>query len=242
MDNRQQGSVLLMLIAAMLILLSAGTALVELFGTQRMATVDKIESAQSFWSAEAGAWHAAQTGAEISTAVDFAGTTYTVTKSGDDYTSTAERNGTIRVVTATLAAPTEEEDEEESSGTLLDESASAATAYQHDDDHFHVDLVSIASNDLEIESIELNADNSPPNLKEFKLDNKKIIEDVDEELPTGVVTLNDGSSSDRTIEAGDDPEARIRFKDDFDEGTTEFTLTVHFTDGSSDAIDFSVTW
>lgn len=128
------------------------------------------------------------------------------------------------------------------SSNIFDEVASAATAYDHNDDHFHMDLVSIFSSDLEIESFEITADGSPPNLKEVKLDNHKLITDMDVELPTGVVALNDGSTSERTIDAGDDPEVRIKFKDDFDEGTTTFTLVVHFTDGSSDSITFSVSF
>jgi len=152
---------------------------------------------------------------------------------------TGGRGGELTL--STLRARLSDEDDE-GSEELIDEAAAAATAYSHNDDHFHIDLVSLAGSDLEIESVELTANNSPPNLKEFKLDNHKIINNLDEELPTGVVTLNDGSTSDRTIEAGDDPEARIKFKDDFDEGTTEVTLTLHFTDGSSDSITFSVTF
>jgi len=144
---------------------------------------------------------------------------------------------TLSTLRARLADEEEEGDQE-----LIDETASAATAYSHNDDHFHIDLVSLASTDLEIESIELTANNSPPNFKEFKLDSHKIIKDLDVELPTGVVAVTDGSTSQRTIEAGDDPEARIKFKDDFDEGTTDVTLTLHFTDGSSDSISFSVTF
>ena len=132
-------------------------------------------------------------------------------------------------------------DPTESAGwNIFDEAAAAATAYIHNDDHFHVDLVSLWPSDLEIESIELSADNSPPNFKEFKLDSHKIIKDLDVELPTGIVAINAGNTSQRTLEAGDDPEARIKFKDDFDEGTTNITLVVHFTDGSSDSITFSV--
>jgi len=154
---------------------------------------------------------------------------------------TGGRGGELTLCTL-RARLIDEEEEEEEGGELIDEAASAATAYQHDDDHFHVDLVSIASTDLEIESVELSATGSPPNLKEFKLDGHKIIKNLDLELPTGVVALTSGSSSDRTIEAGDDPEARIKFKDDFDDGTTEVTLVLHFTDGSSDTITFSVTY
>lgn len=127
------------------------------------------------------------------------------------------------------------------SGELIDEAASAATAYDHDDDHFHIDLVSIASTDLEIASFELSATGDPPDLDEIKLDNHKILHNASVSLPTGLTALNHGTSAQRTIEAGDDPEARIKFDDDFDDDDTHtFTLVLHFTDGSSDSLSFTI--
>ena len=234
---------MLPLIAAMLILISAGAALTELLGAQRMRTVTSVQSAQAYWSADAGAWHSAQTGAGISTAVDFGGSTYTVTKNGDVFTSTATQNGTTRSVIATLESPEEDEDEEVVVETgLIDEAASAATAYQNGNDHFYIDLVSVASSDLEIEFIELSSDGSTPKLEEVELASSKILTHKNEALPTGVVSLNAGNGSERTIVAGDDPEARITFRKNFDPGTYQFTLVLYFMDGSSDSVGFSITW
>jgi hypothetical protein len=91
-------------VAAMLILLLAGVALAELFGAQRMQSVLAVESSQAFWIAEAGLWHAAHEDTDLSTPVAFASGTYTVTKSGDDYTSTGVRHNATREASFTFAA------------------------------------------------------------------------------------------------------------------------------------------
>jgi Tfp pilus assembly protein PilX len=99
----QRGSVLLPVIAAMLVLMLAGAALVEAFGAQRMQSAYTVESVQAYWAAEAGTWHAAniQQAIGIHPTVSFAGSTYTVTKTGDEYTATAIYNGrTTRTVVA----------------------------------------------------------------------------------------------------------------------------------------------
>jgi len=240
MTRSNRGSVLLPLIGALLLMLYAGTALTEVFSVQRMRAVNRVQSAQAYWVAEAGAWHAAQIGESISTPVSFGSGSYTVVRDGDRYVSLASRNGTRRVVSATLSRS--EELLEEDSGELLDEVASAASAYDHDEDHFHIDLYSLSDDDLQIASFELSANASTPDLEEIKLDNKKILSSASLSLPTGVTALNDGSDSERTIEALDAPQARIKFDDDFDDGTYTFTLVLTFTDGSSDSVTFSVSY
>ena len=103
-ERLRRGSALVPVVAAMLILLLAGISLSELFGAQRMQSVLAIESTQAFWIAEAGVWHAAWSGAEITTPLAFAGGTYAVAVSGNDYTSTGVRGQATRIVDRTLTA------------------------------------------------------------------------------------------------------------------------------------------
>jgi len=86
----------------MLILLLTGIALSELYGSQRMQAVLSVESTQAFWIAEAGIWHSAHQEFPITSPVAFASGTYTVVKSGNDYSATALRNNATRVVNVTL--------------------------------------------------------------------------------------------------------------------------------------------
>ena len=102
--NRESGSALVPVVSAMLILLIAGISLSELFGAQRMQSVLSIESTQAYWTAEAGIWHAAWAGADITTPTAFGGGTYTVSISGNDYTSTGIRGAATRTVDVTLDA------------------------------------------------------------------------------------------------------------------------------------------
>lgn len=239
---------LLPLIAGVLLLLYAGSTLTEMFSAQRMRAVHKVQSAQAFWTAEAGAWHSAQLGTSIETPVAFADGSYAVARAGDTYTALATRDGVRRLVTVELTRSEEvvggEEDEEEGGGgdDLIDNDASAATAEDYSDDTMRLDLVSVSDEDLEIASFELSAtgDDDLPQLKEFKLDGDKILNNARLSLPTGDTDLNHGSSSDRTIDALDDPDLKIKFRDEVDAGDYQVTLVLHFTDGSSDTVVFDV--
>lgn len=237
MGAREQGSVLLPLVAAMLILLSAGTALSELFADQRLATVSDVQSAQAYWAAEGGTWHAAQLSAAISTAEALSASSYTVTKTDEVYTATAVCSGVTRIVTRDVTTSISQS----SSSDVLDATASAATASQDDSDEVTLKLVSISGSDHEIETIALSADISTTDLKSCYLDSKKILEDH-ESLPTGALTAQNGSASDKTISAGDDPDFTIQFMDELAVGTYTFTLDLVFTDGSSDTVVFTVEW
>ena len=93
---------LLPVVAAMLILLLAGVGLVELSGAQTMQSVHTVEAVRAYWAAEAGLWHAAHEEAAIGTPVVYAGSSYTVTKSGNDYTATATHQNATKVLTFTF--------------------------------------------------------------------------------------------------------------------------------------------
>jgi Tfp pilus assembly protein PilX len=96
--NVRRGSVLVPIVAAMLILLLTGVALVELFAAQRMRSVIGIEGTRAYWIAEAGLWHAVYEDNELLTPVAFGGGAYTVARSGVDFTSTGTLGGATRVV------------------------------------------------------------------------------------------------------------------------------------------------
>jgi hypothetical protein len=226
----KQGSVLVPMIAAMLILLLTGVALTELFSAQRMKSVLAVQSTQAFWAAEAGIWHAAHEQAEITTPVAFAGSTYTVTKTGDEYTATSQVDQATRVVTLTML-----------SNDPLDEVASAATANANGEVKWTLDLVSISGSDVVLESFELSTTASSDEIFMIKYDGNKIWEDGGIALPTGVVNFNEGSTADRTIPAGSSLEWFGEFKGGVD-GAQPLTLVLHFTDSSTATINFTLNW
>lgn len=153
---------------------------------------------------------------------------------------TGGRGGSLTL--ATLRASLAEEEEEEAGSGGLDIEASEATAHIHNDSRFDIDLVNDSGGDLEIESYSLSADEDAPALKEIKLDNTKIVHNVDIDLPTGTQTPNTGSSSDATINDGDDPEMQLKFRDNFDDDEFTFTLTLNYVGGGSDTLTFTLDW
>ncbi|MFT5052295.1 MAG: hypothetical protein ACI8QZ_003728 [Chlamydiales bacterium] len=236
-EHRQRGSVLLPVVAAMVILLLASVAITELFATQRYRSVLTIDACRSYWIAEAGARHAATLGTELGTSVPFAGGSYTVTKSGDDYTATAVRGIATRLVKIT-ATSTEGSGGEDP----VDETASVATVSDDNKKKITLDLVSISSEDAVLESFSISANTANEDIKKLKLDNEEIWkENSGVELPTGTLTLNKGSTGDRTLDAGESPELKIEFDDDED-GTLTYTLVLNFTDGTSSTLIFTVSW
>lgn len=243
MTSPRCGSVLVPVVAAMLILLMMGVALSELVGAQRMQSVLDVDSAQAFWTAEAGLWHAAHEQTELSTAVTFAGGDYTVTKDVDDYTATATSNDATRIVSLTLTSgggggggP---------SGPL-DEAASVATvAADPANKEFTMDLVNISGGDLVIDTFDLS-DDGPYGNKLFHLTLSSPGGRFYEvgggtTLPTGVRSSNTGTVADRTIVDGASPTLAIHFKGT-PSGTIVYTIILNFTDATSSTLVVTVNW
>lgn len=121
----------------------------------------------------------------------------------------------------------------------IDEVASVATLNE-EDDKVEIDLVSISPSDAIIVSFSLSASSSSEQVWEIELDEDDIWEESSGvSLPTGVLALNMGSTSDRTVPAGDDIEIEIKFEDDFEDPNT-YTLVLTFLDGTSSTLVFSV--
>lgn len=93
---------LVAVVAAMVILVLAGTALSELFGAQRLEGALSVESARAYWIAEAGIWEAEDLGASITTPITYAGGQFTVVLSGSTYTATGTFHDATRVVSLTI--------------------------------------------------------------------------------------------------------------------------------------------
>lgn len=235
-----RGSVLVPVLAAMLILLLSGFALTEAFGGQRLRGVLALDSARAFWVADAGIQHAALQGAAIEGPVAFAGGTYAVAKNGTEYTATSTWNQATRAITEDLTSvPSESPSDLESP---LDEAASEATAVRTSNKRFDLDLVSTSDSDVRIASFDLSADVATEEVKKIKLDGEDIWkENSGVDLPVVGTALNEGSSSDRTIQAGESPDLRIEWKSN-PSGTVTYTLVLHFTDGSSSILVFPITW
>lgn len=235
----QDGSVLLPVVVAMLILGLAGAALSELFAAQRMAAVGMVESRQAFWAGEAGLWHAAFDQGAIPSPVTFAGSTYTVVQKGSIYAATAVRHDSTRQVTGSLSGPVALSNDTDP----LDSAASAASAYQHDAGHFHVAFVSDHAKDVEISSVVLTCNKVLVIVDEFKLGGVDLWTDGSG-IWQPVVTMYPklGSVDDRTIAAGAAPDALFGFASSIPSGTTAFTLIVTFTNGTSSWVYVSLTW
>lgn len=210
----------------------------ELFGAQRHQAVQVVHSTRAFWIAEAGAWHAAQLGAAISSSVAFAGGSYTVSKNGDVYTSTAVIADTSRIVTRAFA--------DSSSGgggsDPVDEVATVATLSDDGKRVLLMDLVSDSSVDAVLESFSVSADTSSENLKSIYLAGQQLWwQTAGVSLPTGLQALNAGSTTDRTLPAGTSPQLEIGFKANAS-NTVNYTLVLNFTDGTSSSMYLAVAW
>ena len=239
-----RGSVLLPVVAAMLILLAAGTALAELFAAQRTQSVLSIESGQAFWVAEAGLWHAAHEATDIPAPVSFAGGDYTVTKSANDYVATGTWDQGARVASFTFTSSSGGgSGGGGTSNSPLDEAGSAATAINTTSRIIQLQLISTSSSDVVIESFAFTADTSTVAIRKLKLDSKEIWRRTfaGAPLPTGVLALNRGTTSHRTVAAGASPTLQIEFR--FNPlGTVAYTLVFFFTDGSTSTMSFSIAW
>ena len=125
----------------------------------------------------------------------------------------------------------------------LDIDASVGTIATPNSRRFSLDLVSLSAVGTEIEKFELSASRAMPDLEEFELATARIWEEpLGISLPTGEVTLNNGTASERTVSAATSPSALFEFASDPTGGVVNYTLVIHFTDGSSSTLTFSVTW
>lgn len=128
------------------------------------------------------------------------------------------------------------------SSSPIDEAASVLTASESDSDELTLDLVSVSASDLVLDSFDLSANVATKKAKKLKLDDEKIWEVSNgSSLPITGASPNEGSTSDRTIDAGSSPELRIEFHSN-PSGTVMYTLVLHFTDGSSAHLEFSIAW
>jgi hypothetical protein len=215
----------------MLLLVFTGSALVELRAAQRLQAALALESAQAFWIAEGGLSHAAWLRSAIPSPVAFAGGSFTVTRRGAEYTAAGVRGAAARVLTRSFT----------SSGPL-DEAASGASAVTRNKRSLELRLFSTSASDAQITAFALAADAATPAVERLRLEGSDLWRTPSgAALPTGLLPLNSGSASQRTVAAGDDPRLRIEFASNLS-GTRSFTLQLAFTDGSSSTIVFTLTW
>jgi len=229
----RSGSVLVPVVAAMVILLLAGFALTELNGAQRLHSTIALDSVKAYWIAEAGIQHAAYTEAAISSPVTFNGGTYTVTKSSDSYTATGSWGGAKRLATENFAILPD---------GPLDVAASVATAAKASGKEFTLDLVSISSVDVVLASFSLSASASTTMAKKLKRDGHEVWkQDAGVALPTGILSMNQGSTGDRTVPVGSAKEFKYEAVAN-PSGTITYTLVLYFTDSSSSILVFAIVW
>lgn len=231
----KQGSALLPLVAAMLILLLTGVALSETFGAQRMQSVMDVEATRALWIAEAGLWHAAHEETAISTPVNFGGGQYAVAKNNGTYISKGVRGAATRSVSRAMRI--------EAEGGPIDVPTSISTLDVGCWNRFSLDLFSIWPEDIVLESFELSHDGDENyKVKRLKLENRDIwYEYRGLTMPTGVVALNRGCHGDITIESFDNPTLTVESTTEPDRPVT-YTLVLHFTYGGQSTLVFTVPW
>lgn len=129
---------------------------------------------------------------------------------------------------------------------LIDQATASETsaAFGGSDKKFTVDLMSVADHDLVFESYSLSAvsDQALPSLTEIRLGTDKIHKNAIDSLPTGSVTLNSGSDTDRTLAVGQTRTARFTFRSDFGGGVADYEFTLTDADGFDHDVSFSVDW
>ena len=220
------------MVVAMLILLICGVALSEVFGAQQMQSVMNIESTRATWIADAGLWHAGHEETEITTAVPFGGGSYTVTKFGTRYSSSATKGEAEQLAVRIMTLP----------DTPIEVDLSIATLAIDTPSSFSMDLVAIWPDAVEIEAFQLIHDSGNAKAEAFKLRNIDIWrEPGGVGLPTGLTALNSGTSADRTIGYFETP--RLLYESfDAPSGTVTYTLILYFVDAPSTTLVFSVPW
>ncbi len=230
--HSRRGSVLVPVVAAMLILLMVSFALVETFAAQRHQDVLHLEQTRAFWLAEAGVWNAAFEGTAFPTDVSFAGGTYTVAQSGDEYTATAVwDDARFSATELYLPAPP------------IDVLRSVATAVATSTKNWTVSVVSNSARSLEIAFLNLSDDSGSDIAMDFWLDGVHIWDGGSNgiAIPTGARALNKGSAAERTISTGASPSLLFEAKD-APSGTIVYTLILHFTDLRRSTMTFTIPW
>ena len=124
-------------------------------------------------------------------------------------------------------------------GGPLDETATEATAATDNNDWFKIQLISIASESIEMSGFSLEANKTVPAVEEFEYHGKKLWAGK-RSVPTGVLNLNEGSTGQRKVAPGGPKWARVKFDTDLPETVIEFTLTIYFVDGTSSTMTFSL--
>jgi hypothetical protein len=222
--------VLVPVVAAMVLLLLAGSALSELRAAQRLRGTLALESARAFWIAEAGLWHAAWLGAALPAPVAFAGGAYAVDVNAAEHRSTGTCGSAARVLTRSFTART----------GPLDVPASVASAVVRGHRIFELDLVSVAPGDLRLASFAFAADAVTPRIDRVRLENADVWRSsAGAALPTGLLALNAGTPREQTVPAGERPRLRFNFTANLS-GRRTFTLELVFTDGSRSTLVFTL--
>ncbi|MBU8870900.1 MAG: type II secretion system protein GspG [Gemmatimonadales bacterium] len=124
----------------------------------------------------------------------------------------------------------------------LDVEDSTDTAIKEDDVAFTLDLVSTSDTDLVIESFEMDSDITSKKICLFQFNTNTIWESgPGVAVPTGVLALNAGTTSERTIPAGSSYTLFGEFKNKV-QTEQQITLVLHFTDGRSSTLVFTIFW
>lgn len=236
---RRNGSVLVPVVAAMLVLLICGVSLAEVFGSQRMRAVIGIESTQAQWTAEAGVWHASSLQQPVAKPVKFAGGTYTVEKTDDYYYSTSDWNQAKGATALTIGLSSDSDGGDEQSP--LDENKSSQSAKRLGHNRIQLDLHNQSDADAVMESFLLSVQGSSQPLTRLTLTGKTLWQAKSgQALPTGKQSITCSSSS-RSIPANKHRKAELHFAQrqaDVD----QFTLVLNFANGSSSTLAFTIDW
>ncbi len=221
----------------MIVLLACGMSLAESYAAHRgQATLGQLDERLLF-IAEAGLWHAAQAESSLPNPVSFGGGTYTVTKNGDDYTSTAVLGDNVRVVSEEIVGPGEPPPT-----SPLDEEASEATIRSEFRNTFEIDLISVAPGGVVITDFTLIPLNGFHLLPAIQIDGNLVwLFFSGVWLPIVNQPFGGIFPDNWTIQAGETRTFRAIFWTLQNQPST-FQLQLNFSNGGSSSFEFTAPW
>lgn len=234
-----RGTVLLPAVVAMIVLLACGMSLAESFAVNRSrSTLGQLDERSEF-IAEAGLWHAAFEEDSIVNPVPFGGGSYTVTRSGDEYISTAVLGENVRTIGGEFTGAGG------SSNSPLDEEASLLTVGSAFSNTFEIDLISVAPAGVLISSFSLTGDHQgsgDPRFIGARIDETVVVLTIPT-LASPILgqEFNRAGPLNWTVQTGGSPTFQAVFTP-VPVGSTDFVLTFEFSNGGSSTFEFTVDW
>ena len=230
------GSVLVPAVVALVVLFYCGAALAHLFAAYRIGSVAAVHAERALWIAEAGLWHAARQQSSVGGPIAFAGGDYQVEKSGSSFVSTGAFESAHRTITQTIVGSSADgvgPVDTDPAVLVLDVEGAKIV---------NLTLVSLSPEDALLSAWSLSSPTNADEVQKLSLSGRDVWQRwISGFLPLGPFALNKGTPADHVIEAYATEELRLQFRS-FPSGTVDYTLVLFFANGTSNVIEFTVTW